>query len=160
MRKQFIWFVALGLQGGESISHHEMIHCFSGWGRVRKATLSRQQDAFPHSWSVYSSSRMLNRALKGFLSWFRHLQQGQYVRLLVWCLSRRCINLRYNPCTMEATVVNLCSVLKPLISSLYARSKELYTLSRWHRSQIARGGTWATLLTWVLSICFTCRLFD
>jgi len=39
-------------------------------------------------------------------------------------------------------------------------SKELFTLFRWGLSQIARGGTWATQLTSMLSICFTCRLFD
>jgi len=109
MSKQFIWFVALGPWGGESISHREMMHCFSGLGRVRMATLTGSWDAVPHSWSAFSSSRMQNRAFKGFLPWFSHLQHGRYIRLLVWWSSRRGINLRCNPCTMEATVVILFS---------------------------------------------------
>jgi len=48
--------------------------------------LSGLRDAFWHRWSVFSSSRMLNRALQGFLPWFRRLQLGRYVRLLVWLL--------------------------------------------------------------------------
>jgi len=98
--KQFIWFVALGPQGGDSRSYLHMIHCFSGWGRDQTATLGQLLDGFPHSWSFFSSSRMLHWALKGFLPWFKCLQQGRYVRLLVWRLSRRGFNFRCNPCTM------------------------------------------------------------
>jgi hypothetical protein len=98
--------------------------------------------------------------LKGFVPWSRCLQQGRYVWLLVWWLSRRGINLQCNPSTMEATIVILFSVPKTLISSWLARSKELYTFFRWPCSQIARLGTWATQLTCMLSICFTCRLFN
>ena len=39
MSRQFIWFVALGPHGGESISHEEMIQCFSGWRQVQIATV-------------------------------------------------------------------------------------------------------------------------
>jgi len=81
-----------------------MIQCFSGWGRVRIATFSRVLNTSPHDWDLFSLSRMLNRELKGFLLWLRCFQLGQYVRLLVWWLPRRDINLRCNPCTMEATV--------------------------------------------------------
>ena len=137
-----------------------MIQGFTVWGRVQIASLSRLRDAFPHGWSVFSSLTMLNWALKGFLAWFRRLQHGRYIRLLVWWLSRRGINLRCNPCTMDATVLGLFSESKPLISSLSARSKELYTLFRWCCSQIARGGTGATRFTSMLSIWFTCRLID
>jgi len=149
--KQFKWFIALGPQGGESISYQEMIQCFSGWGKVQIATLSRLRDVFPYGWNVFLSSSMLNRALKGFLPWFRHLQQDYYVRLMVWSLSRRGINIRYNPCTMKAMVISLYSASEPLLSSLYAHFKELYTVFCWHRSQIAPSGTSATRLTWILS---------
>jgi len=37
------------------------------------------------------------------------------------------------------------------------QSQELYACFSWRCSQIACGGTWATPLTWMLSIC---RLFD
>jgi len=137
-----------------------MIQCFSGWGRVRIATLSWLLDAHSPGWSVFLSSRMLNRALKGILPWLTRLQQGRYMGLLVWWLSRRGINLRCNPCTMEATVVILFSASYPLISSLPAWLNERYTFFCWRRSQIARGGPWATQLTWMLSLCFTCRLFN
>ena len=153
-------FVALCPQGGESISHQEMLQYFSGCGRVQIATLSRLQDAFLYGWNFFSSSRMLNWTLKGFLHWFRHLQQGQYIRLLVWWLSRRGINPWCNPCTMEATVIILSAASEPLILSVEVRSMELYTFIRWCRGPIACGGTSATRLTWLLSICCTCRLFD
>jgi len=91
-------------------------------GRVQIATISRRWDAFPDGWSVMSYSRMLNRALKCFSPWFRCLQLRQYVRLLVWWLSRRGINLRCNPRTMEATFINLVSAAEPLISSLQVQS--------------------------------------
>jgi hypothetical protein len=81
--KQFIWFVALRPQDGESISQQEMIQCFSGWRQVRIATLNRQRDTFLHGRSVFFSLRMLNRPLKGFVPWFRLWQQGRWVRLLV-----------------------------------------------------------------------------
>jgi len=84
--KQFILFVALGPDGGDSISHQETIQCFSGWGWVWIATLSWLQDAVPHSWSVFSASRILNQALMGILPWFRGLQHSGYIRLLVWWL--------------------------------------------------------------------------
>jgi len=105
-------------------------------------------------------SRMLNRLLKGFLPWFRHVQQGRYIRLLVWWLLRRGINLRCYPSMMQATVVSLFSASEPLISSLEVWDKVQYTFSRWRRSQITCSSTWATQLTWMFSICFTCRLFD
>jgi len=136
MSKQFIWFLALVPHGGETISHQDMIQCFSGWGRVWIATLSQLLDVFPHGWSVFPLSRMLNRALHGFLHSFWHFQQGQYVTLLVWWLSRTGINLRCNPCTMEATIVSLISASGQLISCLYARSKELYSFFPWRRGQI------------------------
>jgi len=137
-----------------------MIHCFSGWGLVRIAALRWLQDAFPHSWNVFSSSRMLNRALKGFLSWLRRLEQGRNFRLLLWWLSRREINCWCNPYTMQTTVVSLNSLWALLIPSLSARSKGLYALIRWRCSEIGHGGTWATQLTWMVSICFACRLFN
>jgi hypothetical protein len=116
--KQFVWFIGFGPQGGESLSHEEMIQCFSGWGRVRIATLSRLRDAFPHARSVFSLPRMLNHALNSFLPSLTYLQQGQYIRLLVWWLSRRGISLWGNLWTMEATVVSLFLASEPLISSL------------------------------------------
>jgi len=158
--KQFIWFVALDPQGGDSISHHEKIQCCSGWGWVQIATLSRLLYACSHCWSVFSSSRMLNRTLKGFLLWFRSVQQGRLVRLLVCWLLRKDINLQCNSCTMEATVLSLRSASQSCISSRKARSKGLYTLFHWWRSRIARSCTWATQLTSMRSICFECRLFD
>ena len=65
-----------------------------------------------------------------------------------------------NPCMMEATIVHFYSVSEPHISSLKAQSKELYTIIHWRHSQIARSDTCAIWLTWILWICFTCRLFD
>jgi len=160
MSRQFIKLVALGPQGGESISHQKLIQCLSGWGQVWIATLSCLLDAFPHSQSVLSSLRMLNRVLQGFLPWLRHLQQGQHIRLLVWSFSRRDINIHCNPCTMETMVLSVFSLSEPLLSSLLAESMWLYTLLGWRRSQIACGGSWATRLTGMLSICFTCRLLE
>jgi len=157
---QFIRFIALGTQGGESICHWEVIQCFSGWGRVWITTSSWLRDSFPHSWRFFALSRMLNRVLKRFLRWSRRLQHGRYVRLLECWLLWRGIKLRCNSCTMEATIVSLFSASEPLISSLQAQSKELYTFLRWRRSQIARGGTWATWLTSMLSLCFPCWLFN
>ena len=104
--------------------------------------------------------RMLNPALEGFLPWFSRLRQAQYFRLLVWWLSMWDINLRCNCCKMEATVVRLFSELESSISSLSAWSRRLYTFILWRRSQQPCSGTWATQLTWMLGICFTCRLFD
>jgi len=101
------------------------VQCFSGWGRVRITTWSRLRDAFRQSWSVFSSWRMLNRVLKGFMQRIRCLQQGRYVSMLVWCLSRRGIDLQWNPCTIEAAVVSHFLAQEPLISSLKARSKVL-----------------------------------
>jgi len=137
-----------------------MIQCISRSEQARIATLCRLLDAFPHSRRVSLSLRMPYRALMGFLPLFRHLQQGQYIRLLVWWLSRRDINLRCNPWMIKATVVRLISASAPLISSLQVRSRELYTFFCWCPSQIACNGTWATRFTWMLSICFKCRLFD
>jgi len=151
---------ALGLQGGESLSYQEMIQCFSGLGRVHIGTFRRLLDAFPHSWSVFSWLRTLNRVLQGFLSWFGYLWQGPYVRLLVRWLSRRGINLRCDPCMMAATFVRLIWLSEPLIFSLHAWSKELYTFFPSRRCPIAHDGTWATRLIWMVSICFTYRLFD
>jgi len=54
MSKQFIRFVALGPQGGESKTHQEMIQFFSGWGRVRIATWV---DCGTHSRTVEVSFR-------------------------------------------------------------------------------------------------------
>jgi len=116
--RQFISFIELGPHGGESLSNQYMIQCFSGWGQLWIATVSQLLDAFLHSWSVFSSSRMLNRALEGYLPWFRHLQQGWYVKMLVCRLLRLDINLRCNLCTMEATVIRFISASEPLISSL------------------------------------------
>jgi len=158
--RQCIWVIALGPQVGESTHHQEMFQCFCWWVRVWIPTLSQMQDAFSHSWSVSSSSRMLNRALSCFLHWFIRLQQGQYVRLLVRWFWRRYINLPWNLCTMQATIVSLFSAAEPPILSQYVRFNGLYTFFRWRLSQIACGGTWATRLTWMLWICFTCRLLD
>jgi len=157
MCRQFIWFIAQGPQGGERISHPEKIQCFCAWGWVQIDTLHRLLDAFPHTWSVFLSSRMLNWALMCYLHWFRCLQLGGYVRLLVWWLSSRVINLQYNPCTMEATILSLFSALEPLIS--LAPSKELYTIICWCCRQREHIDSWAIQLTWLLSICFTCTLF-
>jgi len=99
-------------------------------------------------------------SVNGYLPWFRRLQQGRYVRLLVWWLSSRDFNLRWFPCMMETTVIHLYLALEPLILSLSAWSVGWYAFFCWHHSQIARGGIWATLLTLLLSICFTCRLVD
>jgi len=137
-----------------------MIQCFSGWGRVQTATLSRLLGAFLHSWSVFSSLRILNWVLTGILPGFRCLQQCRYVGLLVWWLSRSDINHLCNPCMMDAIVVSLISASEPLITSPSMRSKELCTFFRWHGGQIACSGTWATWLTWTLSISFACRQFD
>jgi len=158
--RQFIWFIALCPHGGESISHQHMIQCFFGWGRVRIAALSHLLDAFPHVWSVFSSSTMLNQAIQGFLPWFRRLQQGCYVQLLVWWLSKRDIDHRCNPSTTDATVGSFISLSQPLISSLYMRSNGLYIIFRWHCSQIVCGGSWATQLTYMVEICVTCRSFN
>lgn len=103
---------------------------------------------------------MLNGVLKGFLPWFRYLQQRQCVRLLESWLSRRGINHQGNPCTMEAIIKSIISALEPIISAPLAWSEELYTLCCWRRSQITCGGTWVTLLTWMHAIYFTCRVFD
>jgi len=137
-----------------------MIQCFSGWGGVWIATWSRLLDPFPPVWSVILLSKMLIQGLKGFKPWFWPLHQGRYVRLLVWWWSTRLIDLRCNACMKKATVVRLFSVLEPLISYLYVWSMGLYTCFRWHRSEISWSGTWATRLTWMHSICFTCRLFN
>jgi hypothetical protein len=45
------------------------------------ATISGLLDALRYSWSVFSSSRMLNRVLPGFFPWSSHLQQRRCVRL-------------------------------------------------------------------------------
>jgi len=144
LSRQFVWFIAMGPQGGESISHQEMIQGHSGWGRVWMATSIRHYNTFPHIQSVFSSLRMLNQALKVFLAGFRCLQQSQYIRLLVWWLFRRDIILQCNPSKMEATIISLVSVLEPLIMSRQAQFKGMYTFFRWPCSQIACSGTWAT----------------
>jgi len=103
---------------------------------------------------------MLNRALKSFLPWFGCSPQGRYVRLLAWLLLRWGINLRCNLWSLEATVISIFSAKKRLKSSQLARSEELYTFLSWHHSQIPHGGTWATRLIWMLSIWFSCWIFD
>jgi hypothetical protein len=60
---------------------------------------------------------MLNQVLKGLVPWFRRLEQGKYVRLLLRWLSRRDINLRCLTCTMETTIASLFSAWESLISS-------------------------------------------
>ena len=61
---------------------------------------------------------------------------------------------------MESPVVSLLSASEPLIVSLSARSKDLLTFFCRRHSQIARSGTSATWLSGMISIGFTCRLFD
>jgi hypothetical protein len=146
--------------GGESLSQQDLIQCFLGWKGVHITTWSRLRDTFPQGWNVSLSSRMPNRALKGFLPSLRCLEQGRYVILRVWWLWRRGINFWCNLCTIEAASISLFSALEPLLSSLYVRSEELYIFFLWRRSQIAHTGTWVTQLTWVVSLCCTCRLFD
>jgi len=123
-------------------------------------TLCGLLGTLPHGWSVFLSSRMLNWASKGFSPWLRWLQQSRYVRLLVWWMSVRAINLWCNPWMMEPIVVSGISLSEPLISSLYVPSQGLYTFFHWRHSQTARAGTWVTWLTWTFSVCFTCGLFD
>ena len=72
--RQFIWYIPLGPQGAKSISNQEMIQCFTGWGRVRIATFSCLWKVFPHHWSGFPSSGMLNRLLNRFFPWSRRLQ--------------------------------------------------------------------------------------
>jgi len=158
--KLFIYFVALGPQGGDSNSYQGMIQCFSGWGQVRIAILCRLLDILQYSWIAFLLWRVLNWVLMGILPWFRHLQQGRCVRLLVWWLLKKAINLQYNPCTMEATIVWLFSASQSLILSLQVQFKVLYTFICWHHSHIPCSGTCQTQLTWMLSISITCRLFD
>jgi hypothetical protein len=43
--KQFTVFIALGSHDGESITHQEIIQCFSGWRRVQIATLTSLWDS-------------------------------------------------------------------------------------------------------------------
>jgi hypothetical protein len=62
MSRQLIWFVALGPQGEESITHKEMIQCFSGCWWVRTATWTLLQETFPHLWTDILSLRILNQA--------------------------------------------------------------------------------------------------
>jgi len=76
MSKQLIWFVALRPHGGESISHQEIIQCFSGWRRVWIATLCQLLDAFLRGWCVFLSSRMLCRSFKGILTLVQTFNTG------------------------------------------------------------------------------------
>jgi len=60
----FIWFIVLGLQGGESLSHQEMIQCFPGWGLVWIPTSSWLLHIFLHVWSVLTAES----SVKGLLA--------------------------------------------------------------------------------------------
>jgi hypothetical protein len=160
MCRHFIWSVVLGQHSVESISHQDMMQCSSGLGWVQILTLYWPPDSIPHCCSVLSLLRMLNRALKCFLPLFRCFQHCRYIRLLVWWLLNRYIDLWCNHCIMEATIESFFSASEPLILSLYVPSKVLYTFVNRHCSQIACGGIWATQLTWMHSICFICRLFN
>jgi len=150
MSRRYIWFVALGPQGTESISRQEMIQCVSGWGRVWIAALSQLLDAFPRGWSVFLLLRMWNWAIHGLTPCFRRLHHGRYVRQLELWLSRGEINLFCNPCPTEATVIGLFSELEPTSSYVSAQFNAAYTLPHWHHSLTTRGGAWATWLTWIL----------
>jgi len=160
MSKKLTLFIELGPQGGESTSHQEIIQWFSESGRLCIATISCLSDAFPYDWGGMSSSRMLNWALMCCLRWSRLLQPCWDVWLLVWRMLRSGINLRCNPSMLNGIIGSFLSTLEPLISFLYAWSKELYTISSWCHSQTARSGTSATRLTWILATCVTCRVLD
>jgi len=69
------------------------------------------------------------------------------------------VQKRHQPPT-EATIVTLISASESFISSLQAQSNMRYTIICRYRSHRALGGTWATRLTWMLSICITCGLFS
>ena len=115
--RQYVWFITLGPQGGESISNKEMIQCFSGRGHNQITTLSWWLGAFQYIWRVTLSTTMLKQPLKGFICWSRGLQQGQYIRMLVWWLPPSNMNLWCSPWIMEATIRSLCLALEPHILS-------------------------------------------
>jgi len=129
-------------------------------GTIPIAPLSQSLQTFQHGWGVSLLSWMLNWALNGILPRFRHLKQGWYFSLLVWWLMRRDINLRCNPCTLEATIISVFCSMEPHMSSLNMRCKGLYTFLPGHRSQISCGSTCATPLSWIPQICSTTRQFD
>lgn len=104
--RQFIWSPALGQQGGESIRHQKMIQYISRGGQVLIATFSRRLGAFLYDWIDFSSSRILNRVLKNISPWFRQLQKGQSVRLLLWWLLKTDIHLWCNLSPVEATIMS------------------------------------------------------
>ena len=159
-RRLFIWFIALQPQGRECISHYSLIHCFSGWGLVWIAILSQQLEAFPYMCRVIVSSRMPNHAWNGIMPVIRSWQLGNYIELREWWWIRRDINLHFMPGMIQATVVGLVCESEIPILCLYAWFKRLYIVYCWHCSLIGCGGMWATRLTWMLSTCFTCWLFN
>ena len=159
-RKKFIWFITLGPQGGASISDQELLQCFSGWGWVQIATARQLQDTFLHGWSVFSLSRMLYRALKGFFPLVQTFATGPISETagtviaeernppliqLLHDASYRCKYLF----GVGTTYILLISVIPGAVHllPLMPQPDSLW----WY---------WAIQLTWMISNCVTCRLFD
>ena len=147
-------------QGGERISYQAMIQWIWGWGRLRLGSVSPLLGASPSGQRISMSLSMLNPEFHGFLTWFRHLQQCLYVRLLVWWFSRREINLQSNAGMMEATGFRLISASASAPSCLDVQSNGLYSLVHWRCRQTEFSGTVPTQRTWIHSICSRYNLFD
>jgi len=88
--KQLILFVAMYPPGGETRIHQPMIQHGSGSGRVQVFTVCWLYDAFTGLMCVFilkdakSSITELLILVQTLLHWFRHSNQGQYSRLLIW----------------------------------------------------------------------------
>ena len=136
-----------------------MILCFSGWGWVQTATLIRLLHTFLHGWIVISSWRMLNRASKGLSPWFRCLQQGRYVRLLVWwssCRDKRPMQPFHDGRSHCKPLFNIWTTYMVPVSAIRGATNILTLTPQPDSSQ----GYLSNTIDLNASRCFTCRLFN